>query len=142
MLGKLSCNVGQTFPTLNVMSSTTTETHWQQFGKWLKTKRIEAKLTQVQVANKAGITDVQYARIEKGESGTKRETVIELAKAIGSNLIETLNKAGFDIPKEDQILPHQLKVMDFDGFDEDDLKEIADFINFKRSQKQKAKVND
>ena len=81
------------------MSSISNDSHWQQFGKWLKQKRLLANLTQTQVGNRAGITDVQVARIEKGESGTKRETVISLAQAIGIDSGETLNKAGFDIPK-------------------------------------------
>ena len=69
MLAKLSCNVGNTYPTINVMSSAARETHWQQFGKWLRSKRNEAGLTQVQVSKKAGITDVQCARIEKAKAG-------------------------------------------------------------------------
>ena len=78
----------------------------------------------------------------KSESGTKRETVIELAKAVNADIAETLNKAGFDVPKTEKsqsgpILPRELAIMDFDGFDDQDLKEIADFINFKRSQMSK-----
>lgn len=82
MLGKLSCNVGNIYPTINVMSSVSTENHWKQFGQWIRKMRKAAGLTQVQVSSGAEITDVQLARIEKGESGTKRDTAISIIEAI------------------------------------------------------------
>lgn len=135
MLGKLSCNVGKDCLTINVMSSVATESHWKQFGKWIRQKRNEAGLTQLQVATKADITDVQFARIEKGESGTKRETVINIANAIGLSVAQALDKAGFGIPRAESILPNILQEIDLDGLDEKDLREISDFIRFKKLQK-------
>jgi transcriptional regulator with XRE-family HTH domain len=71
------------------------KTHWQQFGAWIRKMRRDAELTQKQVADRSGIHEVQLARIEKGESGTKRDTVIALAKAIGIDEEIALNNAGY-----------------------------------------------
>jgi len=95
MLGNLSCNVTLGYPTINVMPSLLPKSHWEEFGAWIRKMRRDAELTQKQVATKAEIHEVQLARIEKGESGTKRETVIAIAKAIGIDVSLTLNKAGF-----------------------------------------------
>jgi transcriptional regulator with XRE-family HTH domain len=75
--------------------------HWQEFGAWLRRERRGADLTQAQVAKRAGIHEVQVARIEKGESGTKRETVMQLALAIGIDVGEALNKAGYALVDPD-----------------------------------------
>lgn len=80
-----------------VMSPAPDSTHWQEFGQWLRQQRRLAELTQSQVARKAGIHTVQVARIEKGESGTKRDTVMQLALAIGIDAGEALGKAGFSL---------------------------------------------
>lgn len=91
MLGNLSCNVRLGYPTINVMSST----HWERFGSWLRQQRRLADLTQKNLADMAGIHEVQLARIEKGESGTKRDTVLALAKALNVDVDESLELAGF-----------------------------------------------
>lgn len=77
------------------MPSMLPKSHWEQFGAWIRKSRRDAELTQKQVAQKAEIHEVQLARIEKGESGTKRDTVIALAKAIGVDESITLNMAGY-----------------------------------------------
>lgn len=100
MLVKHNCNVSRPSLTINVMP----DTHWQRFGKWLRTQRRQADLTQAQVARRAGIHELQVGRIEKGESGTKRETVIALANAIGIDLELALNQAGYAAVKPDEIL--------------------------------------
>jgi transcriptional regulator with XRE-family HTH domain len=77
------------------MPSMLPKSHWEQFGAWLRKLRRDAELTQKQVAEGAGIHEVQLARIEKGESGTKRETVIALAKALNVDESTALNHAGY-----------------------------------------------
>ena len=91
MLGNPSCNVISKYPTINVVLPS----HWKDFGSWIRIQRKLADLTQDQLAKKAGIHAVQLARIEKGESGTRRDTVLALAKALGQDQDELLNKAGF-----------------------------------------------
>jgi len=82
MLGKLSCNVGNIFPTINVMPTLSTEEHRKIFGAWLKNQRVYAGLTQKELAEGAEITEMTIGRIEKGESGTKRDTAISIVDAI------------------------------------------------------------
>jgi transcriptional regulator with XRE-family HTH domain len=79
------------------MPSMLPKAHWEQFGAWVRKMRREADLTQKQVADQAGIHEVHVARIEKGESGTKRETVLLLAKALGVDKGEALQRAGFSL---------------------------------------------
>ena len=49
----------------------------------LKNKRIERGLTQVQVANKVGITTVGYQRYESGERVPNVPTAIQIADVLG-----------------------------------------------------------
>lgn len=97
MLGNPSCNVRREYPTIDVMPSMLPKTHWEQFGAWIRKMRRESELTQKQLAEKAGIHEVQLARIEKGESGTRRETVILIAEALGLDKGTTLANAGFSL---------------------------------------------
>lgn len=97
MLGNLSCNVRRRYPTIDVMPSMLPKSHWEQFGAWIRKLRRESELTQKQLAEKAGIHEVQLARIEKGESGTRRETVILIAEALGTDKGTALANAGFSL---------------------------------------------
>ena len=51
--------------------------------KWLKDKRYSKKLSQVDVANKVGITRVSYARIEIDERSPSVETAKKIANVLG-----------------------------------------------------------
>lgn len=53
-----------------------------QLGKNLKKARSKAKLTQVEVADKAGIHVNYYARIERGEVNPSVEILEAVAKAL------------------------------------------------------------
>jgi transcriptional regulator with XRE-family HTH domain len=101
MLGNLYCNVGLEKPTIGVMSEMIPNSPWERFGPWIRQKRREADLTQAEVAKRAKIHEVQLARIEKAESGTKWSTVIHIAKAIGIPAEEALNMAGFSLTSDD-----------------------------------------
>jgi transcriptional regulator with XRE-family HTH domain len=70
---------------------------WKQFGVWIKDQRETAKpkKTQDTVAKDAGISVVHLSRIENGQSGAKRDTVIAIAKAIPCDVNEALSRAGF-----------------------------------------------
>lgn len=99
MLGKLHCNVMLENPTMFVVPLLPHK-HWETFGSWLRKMRRAADLSQAEVARRAHISENQVARIEKGESGTRRETVIALARAIGINLADALKQAGYALPDE------------------------------------------
>jgi transcriptional regulator with XRE-family HTH domain len=68
---------------------------WEDFGAWVKERREVKRLTQGKAASLAGIDRQQWYRIEKGKSGTKRDTVIAIAKALESDEADALAKAGF-----------------------------------------------
>lgn len=74
------------------------------FGKWIKDKRQDARLTQNEAALKADISRVYLARIEAGEIPS-RSVVLQLAKAYNLPEAEVLHRAGYSSGVEDVELP-------------------------------------
>jgi len=59
-------------------------------GNKLREAREKKKLTQVEVANKADITDSYYARIERGEENPSLEVLQRISKALNIKSSEIL----------------------------------------------------
>lgn len=59
-----------------------TKTIRKQLGKNLKKARLKTKMTQQNVADKAGITVNYYAMIERGEVNPSLEKMRSIAKAL------------------------------------------------------------
>jgi transcriptional regulator with XRE-family HTH domain len=106
----------------------------REFGHWLKQQREERGITQKFVAVKSNITTTQLSRIENGHSSTRRDTVIQLAQIIGIDEREALRHFA---PESFPQIPKELENIPFSEFNEQELKEIADFITFKLSQKRR-----
>jgi transcriptional regulator with XRE-family HTH domain len=104
MLGKLSCNVRQQYLTIPVMPDTGQNELWINFGSWLRTQRKLADMSQEQLAAKTGVHEVSIGRYEKGESGAKRDTVRKLAMALGVDVGEAFQRAGFALEPVDMDL--------------------------------------
>lgn len=69
----------------------------------LKTTRQKQGLTQVQVAEKANITERQYQRYENGERMPKANTAILIAKTLNSTVEELFsckNSTFFELKKD------------------------------------------
>lgn len=84
-LQNVYCKATSNFVTICTTMSITgksSEELQKEFGAWIKTQRVIAGLTQKIIAAAAPIDRVHLARIESGESGTKRDTVISLVEAI------------------------------------------------------------
>lgn len=111
----------------------------QEFGSWLQKQREAHGLSQKFVADKANVTVTQLSRIENGQSGTKRDTVIALANIIGISEVEALRKFS---PESVPQLPEELENIPFYEFDKQDLREIVAFISFKLSQKRKTQISE
>ncbi len=79
-----------------------TEQLWKSFGTWYQKEREQKGKTQEDVAKSAGIHAKTVSRLETGESGTKRATVVKLAKAINIDPKIALDKAGFKVPENDE----------------------------------------
>jgi transcriptional regulator with XRE-family HTH domain len=58
----------------------------------LRKARLAKKLTQVEVAKKAGISENHYAQIERGEKNPTLSTFTNIIKAIGVSSAEILDK--------------------------------------------------
>lgn len=124
-----------TFPVM--LRAKPSEVLRQEFGSWLQKERERRGLSQKFVAEKANVTVTQLSRIENGQSGTRRDTVIMLAKIIGISEIEALRKFS---PESVPQLPEELENIPFYEFDKQDLQEIVAFINFKLSQKRNTQI--
>ena len=55
----------------------------KQFGKNIRIARNKTKLTQQQIADKAGVHVNYYARIERGEENPSYEALEKIIKALG-----------------------------------------------------------
>ncbi|HEX8369196.1 MAG TPA: helix-turn-helix transcriptional regulator [Pyrinomonadaceae bacterium] len=106
----------------------------REFGRWLKEQRQARGLSQKFVAGKSRLTVTQMSRIENGHSSTRRDTVIHLAQIIG---IEESVALRHFAPESFPQIPEELENIPFSEFNKQELKEIADFIIFKLSQKRR-----
>lgn len=59
------------------------ETPKKAFSKKIRAIRDKKKMTQAEVALKAGITVNYYSRVERGEENPTYDTIMALAKALG-----------------------------------------------------------
>jgi transcriptional regulator with XRE-family HTH domain len=54
-----------------------------RFGLWMMERRNALGITQAEAAQRAGIALAQWSRLERGESGTRRGTIVKIAKGLG-----------------------------------------------------------
>jgi len=141
MQHQVACNVTAKSVTFFATLSNK-NTQLKALGSWIKQHREKANLSQETAAEKANLSRFQWMRIENGQSGTKRETLIQIAKVINADVNQTLRKGGFidsSLESESNV-EHQLlewlSEIDFSIFDETEIKEIVDFIIFKAHQKE------
>jgi transcriptional regulator with XRE-family HTH domain len=98
------CNTPSTHVTFDVTVLPMTKVpdeqeRWRRFGEWLGNwRKTNTKLNQSAAASKAEMTRQQWGRVEKGTSGSKRETIIKMATAIGCEPALALDQAGFKEP--------------------------------------------
>jgi DNA-binding XRE family transcriptional regulator len=83
MSKQVHCNV-TTFigTTVLLMKNGSSDTLWREFGAWVRENRELRHLSQAGAAQRAGIDRQQWYRIEAGKSGTRRDTVTQIARAI------------------------------------------------------------
>jgi|SRR5215216_1598379 len=74
----------------------------KRFGEWLYQHRVVLKINQAEAGRRAGMSRTQWIRLEHGESGTKRENIPAIAKAIKADLHETYRKAGYAPPASER----------------------------------------
>ncbi len=79
-----------------------TEKIRKSFGLWFQTEREKTGITQEALANEIGLNVKSVSRIERGESGTKRATLIQLVEGVNKlshgykiNIETALMKYGF-----------------------------------------------
>lgn len=85
---------------------------WVDFGKWVKNRRLDLRMTQGEAGRKAGISRVHWARIESGDSGTKYTTIPLIAKALNVDVdivYRTAGYAGLNSNDNPKILPEAVR---------------------------------
>lgn len=60
------------------------------YGKNIKKLREKAKLTQAELAKKAGIKTNYFAVIERGEVATSPDNLLKISKALGVDISEII----------------------------------------------------
>lgn len=136
MQQQVACNATHSLVTFYATLSNT-ELKLKELGNWVKKHREKMNYSQESAAKKSGLSRYQWIRIENGQSGTKRETIIRIAKELEADGTEGLTLLAGLENESSKVLPEELQIMDYDGFDKDDLKDIAEYISFKRMQKEK-----
>jgi transcriptional regulator with XRE-family HTH domain len=110
----------------------------KDFGEWLRLKRKQAMLSMEALGKKVGVSKQYISVLERAENHAltgkpvtpDREKVEALAKAVGGDVGEALNLAGFSSEKF-RNLPDFLYRIDWQKFSPTALNEIKSFIEFK-----------
>lgn len=118
-----------------VESDDVDKTSWKEFGAWLQSERDKAGLTQEQVSKASGLNVKSISRIETGQGGIRRATVITIAEAINKTALyhridenEALRRAGFHAGRSD--VPPEIAAIDFSGASPEHIKEIVSYIRY------------
>ena len=116
------------------------------FGRYFKQTRENKGISQTFVAKKAGITVTQLSRIENDQSGTKRETALQLTEAASFSEQETqeaLRFAGYIAHGAETSLPKPiLEAIGKNGnLTENDNILIANFIDMLGKQRAEEEKN-
>lgn len=76
---------------------------WQAFGEWVEEKQsaIKPRLSDAELARRAGITRQHLGLIKHGQSGAKKPVVISIAMALGADPDEACDLAGFSRTRRD-----------------------------------------
>ncbi len=138
----LSCNKNQPYCKENTYNIVVMA---ENFGQWLIAKRKDAGFTQGQLAKKAGISTSYVSTLERQQPHSITDAIPQpaidvvesLAKALGENIDEARLAAGYAPKSEVEATRRRIVVSDKDGFDDEDLDDIAEYIAFKKLQKEK-----
>lgn len=81
------------------------ERSWTAFGQWLREERLRSGFSVAEAAHRSGFSRQQWDKLEKGDTGTKREKIPMIALALGLPESEVYLRAGFSahtIPSADE----------------------------------------
>lgn len=67
----------------------------EDFAAWVRSTREALGMSQAEASRRAKIDRQQWYRIEAAASGTKRETIIAIARAINGDVDTALRTAGY-----------------------------------------------
>ena len=122
----------------------------ETFGKWLLRHRKALDFKQEDVATRAGISISYVSTLERDQPNTSTgdsirpepDVVENIAKAVNGDVAEALAFFGYASREAVKTVRDRIKVSDFDGFDKNDLDDIANYIAYKRALKDKEKERE
>lgn len=109
-----------------------TEKQQKEFGQYLRKHRQAVGINQAEAGRLAGMSRTQWTRLELGESGTRRENIPQIAKAIKADLHETYRKAGYSPPSEELYMP--VMIEDFNYLPKNVQEDVAVIIKALRQK--------
>jgi transcriptional regulator with XRE-family HTH domain len=71
---------------------------WIIFGRWLELCREAARLNIKQAAERVNMSDKQWGRWEKGQSGIEPETLVKVVRAVDASLNKAFSLTGLPMP--------------------------------------------
>jgi transcriptional regulator with XRE-family HTH domain len=109
----------------------------ETFGQWLKKKRKECGYNQPELAEKARTTKATISLLEGDKIAQPRlDNIDNIGKALGIPFGEMRRIfAEKFIIVNGSVLPEPIKTIGFDGLDEEDLNDIAEYIRFRKQRK-------
>ena len=73
----------------------------QTIGQRIRNYRLQNKLSQEELAERAGCHHTYIGQIERGEKNASRESIDKIASALGISLSKLFEFLGSETPKED-----------------------------------------
>lgn len=101
--------------------------YYEQISKLFKKRRLELKMMQTEVAEKADISNNFYSNIERGNTKPSVDTLIRICKALQLSIDEIIFEG--QIPKNDLYLKTAMRDLD-NMLKDKDTKEIENMIHF------------
>lgn len=89
MQQQVACNATKDFVTFFATLSNE-NLKLERLGNWVKKHREKMNFSQETAAEKVGLSRYQWIRIENGQSGTKRETILNIARELNADEVEGL----------------------------------------------------
>ena len=105
----------------------TDDQRWINFGRWLSTKRRRHDLTTYDLAETIGMRPERWSNIERGEHVISRATVIRMAEALGADVSEACQQAGYSLPDDYLDVPGMVEKFNYLSLGEK--RQIAEQVN-------------
>lgn len=107
------------------------------FAEWLAHELAEREMSQVDLANKSGVTTAQISRILSNQRGAESKTIVAIAKALDIPAVQVFREIGIlppdpNIDKTMETMLHEIAKLP-----KDDQREVLAYIRMKNNLRKK-----